>query len=82
MTFLALVFSPIGRYLAIGLVVLAAFGGVYMKGRSDGADKVQAKWDAAVQAAISRGEKARSDAESSVGREPADGVRDDKFDRD
>ena len=79
---IAFFLSPIGRYLVIGLVVLAAFGGVYLKGDSNGAARVQGRWDAAVQAAIERGEKARTDAESAVDGEPAGGVRDDKFNRD
>lgn len=67
--------SPIGRYIAIGAVILAALGGIYMKGHSDGADNVQRKWDAAVQAAIEKGRKARDDAERDVTADP-DGVRD------
>ena len=72
---LAFILSPIGRYLAIGAIILAAFGGTYMKGHSDGADKVQARWDAAVQAAIEQGRKARDDAERDVTADP-DGLRD------
>lgn len=72
---IAFFLSPIGRYLAIGAVIIAALGGIYMKGHSDGADKVQRKWDAAVQAAIEQGQKARDDAERDVTADP-DGVRD------
>jgi hypothetical protein len=43
---------------------------------------VQRKWDAAVVAAIERGEKARSDAERDVDSNGNGVVRDDKFDRD
>lgn len=81
MNVLAFFLSPLGRKVALGLVFLAAIGGIYLKGHSDGASAVQGKWDAAVQAAIERGEKARTDAESSVGADTADGVRNDKFNR-
>ena len=42
---------------AIAAIVVIAFGGTYMQGRSDGADKVQAKWDAGT-IAIATAEKA------------------------
>ena len=82
MNVLAFFLSPLGRWLAIGLVVVAAFSGAYLKGHSDGASAVQAKWNAATQAAIAKAEKARADAESAIDREPAGGVRHDKYDRD
>ena len=75
---IALLFSPLGKIIAVAVAVAAILGGVYLKGRSDGASSVQAKWDAAVQAAIERGEGARRDAERDVER----GVPDDKFNRD
>ena len=79
---IAFLFSPLGRYVAVGLVVIAALGGAYIKGNYDGSARVQAKWDNAVQAAIERGEKARADAESSVDRDSHGGVSNDHFDRD
>ena len=75
MPFLAFFLSPIGRWLGGAAIVLAVVAGIYMKGHSDGSASVQRKWDAAVQAAIERGEKARSDAERGVAADP-DGVRD------
>ena len=82
MPLLTFFFTPAGRWLAIGTVTLAIVVSIYAKGHYDGAANVQRKWDAAVQAAVERGEKARSDAESDVGRESPDRLRDDKFDRD
>lgn len=64
MPFLAFFTTALGRYVIVGVVALTVLGGTYMKGRSDGSAYVQAKWDSAVQAAISRGERARTDAES------------------
>jgi hypothetical protein len=79
----AFLFSPLGRWLVGGLAIVAVVGGIYLKGVSDGKAIVQAKWDAAVQAAIERGNKARSDAEHSTDREPdPQRLRDDKFNRD
>ncbi len=82
MSILAFILSPLGRWLGIGLVIVAAFGGAYLKGHSDGASAVQAKWNAATQAAIAKAEKARADAVTAVDSEPAGGVRHDKYDRD
>ena len=76
MPFLAFFLSPLGRWLGGAAIVLAVVAGIYMKGHSDGSDRVQRKWDAAVQAAIDKGSKARTDAERDVGAQP-DGVRDD-----
>lgn len=78
---IAFIFSPIGRYIAVFLIVIAAIGGIYIKGHSDGSANVQAKWDSAVQAAINRGTEARSSAESSVDGESDDWMRNDKFNR-
>lgn len=83
MSVLSFFFSPIGRYVAIGIVILAALGGIYAKGRSDGASAVQSKWDAAVQAATERGADARREAERTIdGNGNAVRVPNDKFDRD
>lgn len=32
----ALLFSPLARWLTAGAVILAVIGGIYLKGRSDG----------------------------------------------
>jgi len=79
---IAFFLSPLGRWLGGAAVALVLVGGIWLHGFNKGKDHVQAKWDAAVQRAIERGEKARTDAERDVGAEPADGVRDDKFNRD
>lgn len=67
MAILSLILSPVGRWVAGALVVMALLGGIYGKGYSDGKAVVQAKWDAAVLAAIERGKNARTDAEREVG---------------
>lgn len=54
--------SPVGRYVAIGLAALAIVGGAYWKGDSNGAARVQGRWDAAREAA--RIEKVRLDNEA------------------
>lgn len=82
MTVIVFLLSPVGRWLAIAIVAVSALVGIYGKGYFDGKANVQAKWDAAVHAAIERGTKARTDAERDVGTNPADGVRNDEFDRD
>ena len=66
MNVLALLISPVGRVIAGGLVIIAALGGLYVKGYSDGKQHVQAKWDGAVRAAIEQGETARADAERDI----------------
>lgn len=73
---IAFLFSPLGRYVGGALAILAVAGGIYLKGHSDGKTNIQAKWDAAVQAAISKGSAARTDAELAVERDPDGGVRD------
>jgi len=77
---IAFFFSPLGRWIGGALIIVALIGGIYMKGHSDGSSRVQAKWDAAVQAAIEKGNAARTDAERAISADP-DGVRDD-FNRD
>jgi len=79
---LAFLFSPIGKWIVGGAVLVALLGGIWLHGDHNGAARVQAKWDNAVQAAIERGEKARTDAESSVDRDSSGGVSNDRFDRD
>lgn len=75
--------SKLGRW-ALGIVAVLLIGGaIYGKGYSDGKAKIQAKWDAAVSAAIERGVKARTDAEHAVDSNGnAAGVSNDIFDRD
>ncbi len=59
---LAFVFSPIGRYVAIGLVFVAAIGGVYTKGRYDGRTSYKAKIEREIKDAVDKGDAARADA--------------------
>lgn len=66
MNVLALIISPVGRVVAGCLVIIAALGGLYVKGYQDGKEHVQAKWDRAVTAAIEQGETARRDAERDI----------------
>ncbi len=33
---LGFIFSPLGRYVAVGLAIMAVIGGIYWKGRNDG----------------------------------------------
>lgn len=72
---LAFILSPIGRYVGIAAICLAALGANDLYFYNKGKAHVQAKWDAAVQAAIEKGRKARDDAERDVTADP-DGVRD------
>lgn len=76
MPILAFIMSPIGRWVAIGVVALAALSANDLYFYRKGENHVQAKWDAAVQAAITQGKKARDDAERNVGADPDGGVRD------
>ena len=77
----ALFVSPLIKWAIGAAAILAVIGGIYMKGNHDGAARVQAKWDRAVQVTVERGEKARADAERDVERDP-DGLRDDPLNRD
>lgn len=79
---IAFLVSPIGRVLAYGAIILAALGGLYVKGYSDGKSYVQAKWDAAEQATIKRGSEARQDAERDTAIEPDSSLRNDRYNRD
>lgn len=47
----AFLLSPITRYAAIGLAILAAVTGIYLKGRSDGKETMRPKLEAAQSAA-------------------------------
>ena len=79
MTFLL---SPLGRWLAGGALFIAVLGGVWLHGDNHGASRVQRKWDAAVAAAIERGEKARADAVRDIDSNGNGVVPNDQFDRD
>lgn len=59
---LAFFLGPIGRWLAIGAVVVAAFGTTYIKGRMDGKRIYQAKLEREINIAIVKGDGARTEA--------------------
>lgn len=54
--------GPIGRWLMIGLTVLAVVGGIYAKGRIDGKASYKAKLEREIKAAITKGDTAREEA--------------------
>ena len=59
---LAFFLSPVGRWLGIGAIILAAVGGIYVKGRSDGRASYQAKLTRAINKSIETGDRARTEA--------------------
>jgi hypothetical protein len=63
---IGLLFSPLGRYLLIGGVILMALGGVYLKIRADAIEDMKAK----AQADIIERTKDALDAASSVNLSP------------
>jgi hypothetical protein len=75
---LAFLFSPIGRYVVIGLVSIAAIGGVYTKGRLDGRASYKAKIERQIDESITSGNEARDRAlgELNAGRVPEHWLRD------
>lgn len=62
MGFLAFFLSPLGRWVGISAIILAAIGGIYVKGRSDGKAAYQAKLTAAINKSIEQGDRARTEA--------------------
>ena len=62
MPIIAFFLSPIGRYVAIGLVAVTAIGGIYVKGRSDGKASYQAALSRQAAKAIAKGNSAEADA--------------------
>lgn len=73
---LSLLGSRTGRMaaggLVAGLLILVGAGIVYHRGYSNGAAKVQARWDAAVKKEIDDGTRARLEAEAEFPEVPAD----------
>jgi len=63
---IGLLFSPLGRYLLIGGVILMALGGVYLKIRADAIEDMKAR----AQADIIERTKDALDAASSVNLSP------------
>jgi len=78
-------YLPAFRSLAVAVAVaVAAFTSTFFlaKGVHLGIALEKARWDAAEQRARARGEKARTDAERTVGDGDAGGLHNDQFDRD
>ena len=63
---ITLLFSPIGRYIAIGGVILAALFGIYLKIRADAVEDMKAQ----AQADIIERTKDALDAANSVNLDP------------
>ena len=59
---LALVLSPIGRWISGALIVLAMLAGIYAKGRIDGKSSYKAKIERQINDAVSKGDTGRADA--------------------
>jgi hypothetical protein len=59
---IAFIFSPLGRYLMIGLAAVAIVGGAYIKGRGDGRDALQAKLDRQIAREVATGNNASAEA--------------------
>lgn len=76
-------FSPVFKKEFLwGAAVIGAFMIAFAIGVSAGEKRVQAKWDAAVKVAVSKGKKARAGAVADVRRAGPGRVRSDRFDRD
>lgn len=78
MAILSFFLSPIGRYVAIGLVALLAIGGTYAKGRLDGRSSYKAKIERQINDAVKKGTDARDHSlrELDAGRVPDAWFRD------
>jgi hypothetical protein len=59
---IAALLSPVGRWIAGGLVIIAALGGLYTKGRLDGRASYKSKVERQINDAIAKGDKGRADA--------------------
>lgn len=77
LTVLHFILSPLGRYVAGGLVALVALWGAYQHVKGKGYAECKTEWNAAEARAILDGNRSRADGE----RDAASGVRD-GFDRD
>jgi hypothetical protein len=73
--------SPLGRWIGIALVVMAAIGGVYTKGRVDGRTAYKAKIERQIEDAKLKGDTAREKALRDFDAAPDDGLPDDGFRR-
>lgn len=77
---LALIFSPIGRWVSAGAILLLALGGIYAKGRIDGQSSYKAKIEREIKNAVDKGDAARADALRDFDASP-DSLPDDGFRR-
>lgn len=59
---IAFVLSPIGRWMAGSVAIVAIVGGIYVKGRVDGRSSYKAKIERQIDEAITKGENGRADA--------------------
>ena len=75
--------THIREWAILGAILAASHTFVYGIGVRDGEVRVKAQWNAATQAAIERGQNARSAAERSIGGTPANdrGLRNDPDNR-
>ncbi len=78
---IAFFLSPLGRYLALGIAVMAVIGGTYTKGRLDGRSAYKAKIERQIQDAKTKGETAREKALRDFDAAPDDELPDDGFRR-
>lgn len=73
------VFKKTALWVALGALIVTVTYGI---GVSNGEARIQAKWDAAVAATISKSKKVRSDADRSIGVATPDELRNDPDNRD
>lgn len=59
---LAFLFSPIGRWIAVGGISILVVGSAYTKGRFDGRSAYKAKIERQIKDAISKGDHGSADA--------------------
>ena len=59
---LAMILSPIGRWIAGTVALLAIVGGIYIKGRVDGRASYKAKIERQINDAVQKGDNGRADA--------------------
>lgn len=74
--------TDLRKWAIVVAVIAFSYTAVAGKFYNDGIAVKQAEWDRAISAEAETGEKARSDAESTVRAEPPDGMRNDPRNRD
>lgn len=63
LSLVSFVFSPIGKWVSIGLVIAAAVGGIYGKGYYDSHEAYKAKMERQAADAVTKADAARSAAQ-------------------